>query len=660
MPPKVKKPDPIPLVDGDSERSTRRKRADMGAQLTGWIELSRAEFQGLRDKWKEVWEYLRNQEMDDADSSPNQDSDNIPAPVPYISPRIDTLCSMVNGVVLGQDPPMVADTGLEDPEISDVLERIIALAWEEGGFPTSVAENAVHCSVTNKAIWRVGFNVKAKGFDGGPKGGKSRFDSPYEWAGPTIDAIAPDDFVIAPACPRLQDATMVGRRFYMLAVEVRERIILGDYYDVKMQDSDASAEAEEEVLAMGDSPETADDMGGVEDSLTVPGIFDGVEDLRQIELYEVYVKLAPAKGSLRKTYKAVVAPGYQALLKFELWPFPRFPFVAGRFKWDPSAKSFWEGRSVGRDLLPLSSRFNAQHKLFMNGSMVSALPNFFTAQPMGDKNTYLSEGGGSIVEVDDTGMPLTGWQPQTDFQGEAILNDIQNMERYGDIVSRTSNNALGVSESKEVTATQTQAIQQGASAGINDYIRWFTEPFAEMAAITMDFLSDPRYWRIWAPLWGFPDTARDTIQIRTRWKVAGQTISDNPQTRMGMAQTLIGASAKNPALGFDQYKLGTTLAAATNLKGWETLQIPRQEYEAMQQQMQQAAQQQGGADDGPDQGPPGAPANPNTHGKGPHQPGFNPKNSGMAIPGGLATSPQGANPAQDLPGTPAANAGRAQ
>ena len=629
----------IPLIEDESGVSSRKKRNDLGLMLSEWVTACENSKGELVEKWRQGWEYLRNESIDTGDPTPNQSSDMTARPIPYVQPRVDTLCANMAGVILSQDPPMICDSGVDDSDVGDTLNRIGQLAWEEGGFKLSVAENCVNASITNKAIWRIAFNFKQAGMES-QVGGTSRFSGGLEWCGVELDAISPDDFYIAPPEQKMQAATMVGRRFYMLASEIAERIKLEDYFDVPLAKKTRNQEGKEVLEIVGsDTSQDDDETGGVADSLTQPITFDSYPELAQIKLCELYVKLAPQPGALRQTYKAIIAPDHGSLLKFEIWPYSRTPFFAGKLKLDPSAKQFWEGRSVARDLGPLASAFNNDHTLFYNSAHATANPNLLTSQPLGVKNAFFSEGGGSIQEVDDSsGMPLEDqiWQPNIQFHGEALGNDIESLERYGDIVARTSTNQLGATDSKEVTATQTQAIAQGSSAGINDFIRWFTEPFPEMMTFTMELLSDPRHWRIWAPLWGFSDVPYDILQRRVRWTVAGSSVSDLPQIRFAMLGQLAKFS-EDPSLGWDRRKLGKMILGASGLPGAQSIAMPDAEYEAQMQQ--QAAMNQ-------QQGPQNKPSNGNDQGSG----------AMGGIPG-MATSPQKTSAGSVLPGLPATNAG---
>ena len=661
-----KKPEriPIPLIDGDSERSSKSKRLALAQKLGNWIIASNQNTSALRDKWRETARYVRNEQTEVQIESTNAESDQAPVNIPYTSIRVDNLCALIEQVVLSQDPPMVPDTGVQDEDMGDALQRILQVAWEEGGFQMALADATFFAAITNKAIYRLGFTTKGKGFEGDSSAGKGNFGGSIKWAGVTIDAIDPADFVIAPSEPKLEDATMVGRRFYMSASEVAERIILKDYFDVPMQSSSpAKEETIKDVASMGESVLSEEEtLGGREDALQDPIVFDGYEELSRVELYELYVKLSPTPGSLRQMYKVILCPAYNALLKMEVWPFSRAPFFDGRIKFDPTCKSFFEGRSVTRDLMPINDMFNKTWTLFWNGAVISSTSNFIGPDSIGEKNLYVSEGGGSIITVPDDGtegnlkdrlIPL-----ENTFEGQALADSLSQLERYGDVVAGTTANSLGAPDSKEVTATQTQAITQGMSTMLNNAIKWLTEPFPEMARFTLELLAHPPHWRLWGALWGFSDVPRDVLLHPTRWTVAGQSMADNPAVRFGMLGQL-AKFAQDPSLGWDRRKLGKMILANCGLQGAQSIALPDAEYQAQMQQLAQAQAQTQQGDTPPDDGdtgpsgPMGQPSKPGGPPR-PHPGGVGPPHAGVP---GMAASPQGTTAGSTLTGLPLTNQG---
>ncbi len=531
---------------------TQSDRNKVALQLSTLVQQAITAKGSLPEIWLRTESYQRN-DPPAYDTAPDEGMS--PLHIPFLQPRIDTLVGQICSVVARQHPLMLAVSGLGD-ELSTRLEAIVHRQWESGGFDRACRGVALNAALHNKGVWRLAFEFQPGGIL--PEGSDQIEDiqhGPVRFAGIKIDSIHPNDFVIAPsAVDGIQSAMLVGHRFYARLAYIKERQRLGEYFDNRDYE-----------LVGGDSPEAHDDMMSIVSALTSPSVFSGFPETELVELFELYVKLPDERG-LERYYRAVLAPYQNYLLDLQAWPYSRPPYFTSELLTD---EYFWSGKSVGRNLSPLQDLYDKLNALVYNGSYMASAPPIFG--PRLDNEKYSQYKPYSYLETEGGGgQPF---QATTQFNAQPLLQQIAACERNGDMVARVSTNSLGAEEAKSsLTATQTQAIQQGMSVGLQEYIAMFTLSFGQMAAFTCEVLADQ--YIVWRLLYPEQKVSQDDLKRAVSWEPNGKTPADAPMARLATLQQL-WAMGQNPASQFDLYEIAKLSLACAGIPGADKIQRER-------------------------------------------------------------------------------------
>jgi hypothetical protein len=176
---------------------------------------------------------------------------------------------------------------------------------------------------------------------------------------------------------------------------------------------------------------------------------------------------------------------------------------------------------------------------------------------------------------------------------QPLLQQQQQLIQLADSVSVSSNN-LGQPDSKELTATQTQAVQSGEQSRVNSFIGRFVREFPQMAAYSWELLV--KNMELWVPLFLTQDELQMAMglqleQQKLSWTVAGQSVYDAPAQRLAVIQQMAQMAA-DPAYGINKYNLASLMGVLNRLPMADNIQYTQQEMQQMQQaQAQQQAEE---------------------------------------------------------------------
>jgi hypothetical protein len=504
-----------------------------------------------------------------------------PVHIPFSQPRQDQLVAMTSNIVCTQKPYMLCECS--DDEAATRREIVLHNEWDRANFDLVIQELGQIATNTNRAILRVTYAHDPTGTLTGDAAQTSPKKSQVRFSGINFDVIHPANFICLPATVSgVRGAYALGHRFYRTLADVKEMQRLGKYM------SPTSMESE---IMGGDSPLESEESGKFSyAAIADDPAFDKSHE--QVELWDLIVKL-PGGSSLDSKdpqvyYRATFAPTQNRLLAFERYPFSR-PWYFG-FGWLLDQNQFWSGRSVARNLAPLQSAYNNVHTALYNGAMMAAMPPVFGPKPSAEKSAYYNYG--EYIEVDGS-TPIT--IPTIQFQGGPLRQQAADIERIGDLVSRVSENMMGATNRTEITATQTEVVASGASAGLQAYIRCFTDALPEAAAFTMELLSS--YYPIWADQ--NPDMAQqlsyEDLQDYGVWTTAGRSPMSTRQSRLAslqmIAQTAMQLTGAGIDVGIQWYELFQTILDNADLSGNDKIQMSQEEMQALQQQQMAMAQE---------------------------------------------------------------------
>jgi hypothetical protein len=394
------------------------------------------------------------------------------------------------------------------------------------------------------------------------------------YAGLKFASIKPTNFVIYPSQNvGITNCKLCGKKFTLLYEQVEELQNRGYYFK------------DDPIPNNGNTDDDAE-MDPQSQQTTAPS-----KNLQKVELYEVYVKM-PLDNNFSGWYQAIVCPDTNQLFRFKPHGHSRPPYFIGECIVTDS-ELFWPDRSIARQLAPIQNQVDNLSGMIYDAT-AQALKKivFGVAPPV--KTDEMNIAGIDYIELDPGSPPPV----QIDFATDVstLFQQEQQLIQIADSLSVSSNN-LSQPDQKEITATQTQAIESGTQARINSFIGRFTREWPQMAAYTWELLSDPNAQLLWAPLFLTMEEFQKAEDLgvasqRFSWTVAGQSIYDGPAQRLAVIQQ-IAAMAQDPAYGFNKYAIGRLLLDLQRMPGADGLQYSQQEMQQMQAaQAQQDAQQQ--------------------------------------------------------------------
>jgi len=506
--------------------------------------------------------------------------------VNFLSIRVNSLTSMVCGILGRQEPYMIA-RDMQNGERANRLEQALHFFWQRAGFEQALRKAAIVTANTNKAIWKLSYR---------PYDADKSHKCAVNQMGIVMEVIHPDNWICVPASQDgLLDAKICGNRFWRRRRWVTDRIASGEFLsDDSIEDlTTSSLGADDESGAIMRSRSNPDETGAEKD-----------DDL--IEVWDLTVRLdldgqaatgeeLGARNSRRgigaeKLYRVLLALDDARILLIEPSEYSRPMYFESSYV--PDEKNYWSGRSVSYNLQGLQEVYNLVHSALYNAVMTQAMPLVIGS---GLPEKFTRYGWGDVLDAKD--MVQTPWAAPSVFQGgQSLIYELQNLERIGDQTARVSQNTMGSVVSGDTTATEQNIVAAGVSSGQEEYIANFSAPFAAMAEATLELLD--ANWDDWYPhvglqpliqmmphpLTGEPmslpmidpmtgqpkvkgmiDLQREDVHAAVLWETTGKTPGNTPQAKMQAAQLLLSAAANLPQTGGDVYELFKVLVRESGL-----------------------------------------------------------------------------------------------
>jgi len=539
--------------------------------------------------------------------------------VNFLSIRVNSLTSMVCGILGRQEPYMIA-RDMQNGERANRLEQALHFFWQRAGFEQALRKAAIVTANTNKAIWKLSYR---------PYDADKSHKCAVNQMGIVMEVIHPDNWICVPASQDgLLDAKICGNRFWRRRRWVTDRIASGEFLsDDSMEDlTSSSLGADDESGAIMRSRSNPDETGAEKD-----------DDL--IEVWDLTVRLdlegqaatgedkddgyarrdsgwssqgsgpsdtpSPVRSSPtlprspvglqgrcsgERLYRVLLALDDARILLIEPLEYSRPMYFESSYI--PDEKNYWSGRSVSYNLQGLQEVYNLVHSALYNAVMTQAMPLVIGS---GLPEKFTRYGWGDVLDAKD--MVQTPWAAPSVFQGgQSLIYELQNLERIGDQTARVSQNTMGSVVSGDTTATEQNIVAAGVSSGQEEYIANFSAPFAAMAEATLELLD--ANWDDWYPhvglqpliqmmphpLTGEPmplpmidpmtgqpkvkgmiDLQREDVHAAVLWETTGKTPGNTPQAKMQAAQLLLSAAANLPQTGGDVYELFKVLVRESGL-----------------------------------------------------------------------------------------------
>ena len=588
------------------------ERAAIGRRLQLLVHAGQSAKGDLPLRWQANEAFFDNA----APSTNDSQSKIVKLHVNYLSIRVNSLTSMVCGVLGRQEPYMIA-RDMQSGERADRLEKALHFFWQRAGFEQALRKASIVAANTNKAIWKLSYR---------PYDADKSHKCALNQLGVVMEVVHPDNWVCVPASiDGLTDAKLCGNRFWRRRRWVTDRIDSGEFL------------REEDLRELTSSAMDAEDeTGSIMRSRATPNETGAEKDDDLIEIWDLTVRLdlgqlgtgssergtgidagsrtqdadskvsggrtlnprgADARGGRRdarvpgeQLYRILLGLDDARILLIEPLEYSRPMYFESFYIADE--KNYWSGRSVSYNLQGLQEVYNLVHSALYNAVMTQAMPLVIGS---GLPEKFTRYGWGDVLDAKD--MVQTPWAAPSVFQGgQALMYELQNLERIGDQTARVSQNTMGSVVSGDTTATEQQIVAAGVSAGQEEYIANFSSPFAAMAEATLELLD--ANWDDWYPRLGLqpimqlaphpvtgepmpmpafdPSTGqpkmkgmvelqRDDCSAAVLWETTGKTPGNTPQAKMQAAQLLLQAAASLPQTGGDVYELFRVLVRESGL-----------------------------------------------------------------------------------------------
>lgn len=442
--------------------------------------------------------------------------------------KLDTLGTHVVGTIFSQEPYCVAES-YTDVDVAESLEKIVQFFAKSSKLEEAAKVVSPIAGWSNHGVIKVRWDHRAKPIP------RFRFE-----------VREPFSFVVYPAgLPCLEDALLVGDRFYRTKGEIEAMRQNGDYLPGKELEGvdDADKSAFESIPEYGGPPNHS--------AVDIPSEI--------VELWDIFYKVQGDWWSI------TVAPTDRAILRCERWEYDCLPYAEFGYKSKSPEDGHWSAGSVGQDLQGPQLDVNELINLFNDGLRFN-FSGLVTAESASWPEKFLTYSPGSIVQGVFRGLQYHS--PKADLS--PILPLLEATLQNADSIARVSPAAAGASMPGSRTATEASIIGAGQRAGIDEYISTFGSGietiFKIMQAMLLKSLPD------WVDQVGpFLNLSPEDIQALSapcNWNLNAASIGVTPAAQMQTAMMLVDLALKAPDAGIKQRELGKRILDYAERQGF--------------------------------------------------------------------------------------------
>jgi hypothetical protein len=466
---------------------------------------------------------------------------NIPkVHVPIAQPRADRLASKITSII-GRQPTFLSCSST-DTAAKVELDRLVHETWRRAGFRQLLQQAADFAVDTNYAIWKVQpVQLKPRGASAGMDKSDKVLGLDKDYAGVSMEVINPAKFFFAPVTKDgLKGATVIGEVKQIRVKEIKALMLRGEVYkdvDPEFMVTDfLDAELREAVAS-----NRGTQLFGHKNDEELPKVLDAL------------VKWG--KPGKEVWLHVLVHHASQKLLRAEDYQWSRPWYFTGSLMTDNS--EWWSERSVMRQLGNLQVQYDTLFSAHLMGVINSAAPPIY-GPPQEDKTTFY--GAMEYIPVEPGQSPFA---PSGIYSANgSTVQTLVMIERVADQVCHINSNTLGATESREISATQTEEQSSGARDGIEGFISNFTEQFGEMAMLTVE------YWGQFGDEWkvyyedalGDPLDFIQSLDEIVTWEASGKAPSDTITAKLVVVQQALQIyGALGDKSGIDPTKLASQM-----------------------------------------------------------------------------------------------------
>lgn len=395
-----------------------------------------------------------------------------PYNVPLMQVRINGLVQSTCGGFTQTDPAIIVKGGPTEDERS-AAEKDLQFAWEQAKFDLKNRQAGKEAALSGRGPIRVTFQeIKT----GKANDNSSMAAGPLSYVGLVLDPIRADRFICYPTFSgSVPKATLVGHWFEESAGEIFEKQLSGEYLE-------------------GWNPLGSDDSGATDKNGT-PTIADGAEE-RPVKNYDLYALVRPGGEELeegvkqpRRWYRIILSYTSQEILDIEEYEDPWPPYFTPTY--EDEIDEFWPENTPGTRLLELQAIINDQVSLgIFGGAQAAFLTVLASGFTMGAQTVKIGIGRLLGFKGDPKFYPIPN-----NFNPASIESIKGTVERYADGITGSSQLGQGQPLQKKATATETDAVVQGASEATESHRVQYGDEIVRMAHFSLYLLA--KHFNAW-------------------------------------------------------------------------------------------------------------------------------------------------------------------
>lgn len=454
---------------------------------------------GLKPRWEQNERVYRNE----PGIAAVRLYDNFePRTVPVLSPRINRITNVTIAALTA--PSVWVQAIGDDQEQATQAEHALQQTMERAGFLRILRR-----ALTTAALCGVSV-VRARMTNEGVR----------------LDHVHPNDFVVSPTHGLdLQDAGLVGHRFYIPLWKLEQRIKAGDYPMAKGEKATKFAYSDPDADPSGRSPS-----------------YDRTQsDSAMVELFEVLTRI---EG---KWHRAVVSLTAQRILLLEPYPYDRPWYFDVRFH-DEEGK-WWPASSVAQNIVGLCLLQNDMFNLMVAGSMATcANPVVISGGSLGKKIKTINLG-----HLYETTYDVKVQEIPIKFDAGAMPGVMDVIDNQIDAQTGVSQLSIGQEFLQSQTATAANALIAATRENEGSY-----------AAFVADFMES-----LWSFVASLLRAHRSIASVSLpeqieRWQAAGRSPGSAPALMLEKLNALLKL-AQEERSGYDYHSVEDAVVDAMQL-----------------------------------------------------------------------------------------------
>ena len=450
-----------------------------------------------------------------------------------VQPALDKLNASVVDVLLSKSPYMVPQV-FTNEDAEDKLERVLQFFMEKDDLRTALKQVGPVAAWSNVGQVIPEWDAKKLGF--------------------TFKVLEPFSTSVYPAWVHtLDEAKSYGHCFYRRYGQIRKLQDDGHYLAGSLVKSSERKDATSSTQsnAAADSPLRSSAVR---------------HDDELVELWDLFYEEEPGEW-----YRCILAKESQTILKREPWPYRDSDGEASQrvaefgFKPRSVMDGYYPKMSVACDLQQLQYDVNEISATYMNGMRFNAYGAFFANGGLDTGKALIKAEPGGVYQCDTEGMQI--FNPKVDVSG--LLSALEYYSRKADEVTRVSQMAVGVADSRVSTATEAGLVAGGQQRSIDEYIQTFGAGVRQVYEYVQAVLF--AHWNEWFPVYGahleLEPQDRELFNSHALWRLSVSTVGSTPQAQMAMAIQMYQMSMQ-PGSSYETYELETRIAQFAERQGF--------------------------------------------------------------------------------------------